>query len=96
MTNIISLSECVAARLSSKELLVESSCEDDDVSHEMIEIASEVITQATLQAVSKGMSEDLILKYFIRYGITALKKHAPHHQIEHLVDSLLSAGEDNV
>ena len=97
MTNIISLSECVAARLSSKELLVESSCEDDDdVSPEMIEIASEVITQATLQAVSKGMSEDLILKYFIRYGITALKKHAPHHQIEHLVDSLLSAGDDNV
>tara|TARA_B110000879_G_C10718783_1_gene335781 strand:+ start:126 stop:416 length:291 start_codon:yes stop_codon:yes gene_type:complete len=96
MTNIISLSECVAARLSSKELLVESSCEDDDVSPEMVEIASEVITQATLQAVSKGMSEDLILKYFIRYGITALKKHAPHHQIEHLVDSLLSAEEDNV
>ena len=94
MTNIISLSECVAARLSSKELLVESSCEDDDdVSPEMIEIASEVITQATLQAVSKGMSEDLILKC---YGITALKKHAPHHQIEHLVNSLLSAGEDNV
>tara|TARA_R110000764_G_scaffold98853_1_gene183311 strand:+ start:795 stop:1085 length:291 start_codon:yes stop_codon:yes gene_type:complete len=96
MTNIISLSECVAARLSSKELLVESSCEDDDVSPEMVEIASEVITQATLQAVSKGMSEDLILKYFISYGITALKKHAPHHQIEHLVDSLLSAEEDNV
>ena len=39
-------------------------------------------------------SEDLILKYFIRYGITALKKHAPHHQIEHLVNSLLSAGDE--
>jgi hypothetical protein len=86
----------VAARLSCEELLVETSSEElvstsseDDVSPEMQEIASEVITQATLQAVGKGMSEELILKYFISCGITALKKHAPHHQIEHLVNSLL-------
>ena len=72
---------------SSEELVSTSS--EDDVSPEMQEIASEVITQATLQAVGKGMSEELILKYFISCGITALKKHAPHHQIEHLVNSLL-------
>jgi hypothetical protein len=54
-----------------------------------------LISQELLTSLSKKQQQRAkgVIKYFISYGITALKKHAPHHQIEHLVNSLLSAGE---